>query len=363
MRRTILYYPSIEIPDGDWLRTSLLYWDEISSIVPRDVERSLYSNSKIISQLKEEGEYRPFYPDQLMNSNYYRDFEKECINRIKAYTRIGNYNKVDKNIYKTITEREKVSNSYDIHKDKIFFSVKEVLEGHRLISRDEDWMALDDVLANIYMATLAKYSALSDINFTVIGSDQIPKVNDIYPTIYSQNKPNPYKTPVLNLSFNILPTPSPDVPYERILKFKRKYRGELIEFRKTINEFEEKMSNSESEYDLKEKTVRFHEIIQLRAMETMKMLKGDRINFFLSSLKSVININSPTMFATCAGILGHELTDISPTIILSGIGVASAIDITVNYLSINKSTRDKLSDKGFLYLYYATNKKIMNDFI
>ena len=34
MAQTILYYPTIDIQDGAWLRNAILYWDEVSSIVP-----------------------------------------------------------------------------------------------------------------------------------------------------------------------------------------------------------------------------------------------------------------------------------------------------------------------------------------
>lgn len=34
MPQTILYYPNINIDNGQWLRNALLYWDNISSIVP-----------------------------------------------------------------------------------------------------------------------------------------------------------------------------------------------------------------------------------------------------------------------------------------------------------------------------------------
>lgn len=39
-KRAILYYPTISIPTNDWLRRSLLYWDEIGSIVPVDYEEN-----------------------------------------------------------------------------------------------------------------------------------------------------------------------------------------------------------------------------------------------------------------------------------------------------------------------------------
>jgi hypothetical protein len=32
-KRTILYYPTINVPINSWLRHSLLYWDQVSSII------------------------------------------------------------------------------------------------------------------------------------------------------------------------------------------------------------------------------------------------------------------------------------------------------------------------------------------
>lgn len=32
----ILYYPYIAVPNTKWLTSSLLYWDEVASIVPTD---------------------------------------------------------------------------------------------------------------------------------------------------------------------------------------------------------------------------------------------------------------------------------------------------------------------------------------
>jgi hypothetical protein len=37
MKRTVLYYPTISIPSGKWLRLVLFYFDEVASIVPRKI--------------------------------------------------------------------------------------------------------------------------------------------------------------------------------------------------------------------------------------------------------------------------------------------------------------------------------------
>jgi hypothetical protein len=34
IKRAILYYPTITLPPGGWLRQAILYWDQVGSIVP-----------------------------------------------------------------------------------------------------------------------------------------------------------------------------------------------------------------------------------------------------------------------------------------------------------------------------------------
>lgn len=379
MRRTILYYPSIEIPDSEWIRNAILYWDEVSSIVPYEMENELYKSSHIISILKDENVFRPIYPDNLMSSTYYNDFESECINRMKYNINQKNIppfsvsslqkSKLHKEkihsskVQKTRIDDLSVDNKHIIHKDKTSSSILDFLYENQLVTKVDNWFLIDKKLADTYMSTLAKYSALSDVNYTVIGSDKIKETNSVYPHSYRYINNNKSKSPVLNLSMSCLPSPNPDISIEKIIKFKNRYRDELLDFRRIINGFEEQLSCIESDRDLKEKSVLFRENLTRSLRDTTKMLKGARIDYFLSSLKSVINIKSPTAIATYAGLIGQEFTRIPPSVILSGIGLAGLVDVSHSYISMNKSTREKLSDKGFLYLYYAKKKKIINDFI
>jgi hypothetical protein len=247
MRRTIIYYPNIDIPDSKWLRNSLLYWDEVSSIVPRSIETDLYTNSHLIAQLRDEGEYRAIFPDQLMQSDVFNDFENEVINklswnnraRFKRYRNINEFGSIARTREpRSLVHNEKVFNNFDIHREKISNRIFEKLEQSGMVSWNGDWMSFDDQSANIYMATLAKFSALSDANYTVIGTDKPNLINSVYPVSYLYRKPVKYTTPIVNLSLNILPTPTNDVPIEKIIKFKKKYREELLAFRNQINQFE-----------------------------------------------------------------------------------------------------------------------------
>ncbi len=65
-KRSILYYPTIDIPSGPWLRQAILYWDEVGSIVPERMEETGdLSYREEIRVLRDRGVFRPFRPEAL----------------------------------------------------------------------------------------------------------------------------------------------------------------------------------------------------------------------------------------------------------------------------------------------------------
>jgi hypothetical protein len=81
-QRAILYYPTIDVPTGDWLRQALLYWDEVGSIVPEQWEHSHHYRDDI-RYLKDEGQFRAFRPELLTQSPAFdrarKNLEREFI--------------------------------------------------------------------------------------------------------------------------------------------------------------------------------------------------------------------------------------------------------------------------------------------
>ena len=45
-----LYYPFIEIPDESWIKTAVLYWDTISTIVPESIKPYQSKTSEILNK-------------------------------------------------------------------------------------------------------------------------------------------------------------------------------------------------------------------------------------------------------------------------------------------------------------------------
>ena len=54
-----LYYPYIDIEDSDWLKTAVLFWDSISTIVPESI-REPYRH-RDTEYLQSEGFLKPYF--------------------------------------------------------------------------------------------------------------------------------------------------------------------------------------------------------------------------------------------------------------------------------------------------------------
>ena len=87
MEKTILYYPTIKIEDGMWLRNALLYWDNVASIVPNEEYEE--QNSIEVEYLKSAGIYKPVYPQELLDNLRANDaFCKQIKSYIRTYNLI-----------------------------------------------------------------------------------------------------------------------------------------------------------------------------------------------------------------------------------------------------------------------------------
>ena len=61
MLGTALYYPHIDIADGNWLRSAILFWDEIQTIAPTSIHTPYHEEDTKICE--EEGYLRPLRCD------------------------------------------------------------------------------------------------------------------------------------------------------------------------------------------------------------------------------------------------------------------------------------------------------------
>jgi hypothetical protein len=92
--RTVLYYPTVQLPRGSWLNQSILYWDQIATIVPQQWDDLYNANQSYNEQnpleytdptlnIFLEGQYvrAQDFNDRYITLKEHRELESEGINR------------------------------------------------------------------------------------------------------------------------------------------------------------------------------------------------------------------------------------------------------------------------------------------
>lgn len=202
MAQSILYYPSINIEDGSWLRSAILYWDEINSIVPH---KEYYDLSPELLYLQELGQYRPIYPEEifvLCDPHEFSVLVKRCLFHNIHHT------KQRQLLTKQIYSPGLVSL---VHYKKLPSEILELLTKHNGIHIDTNgWIEMSGEFAMQYMRLLAEFTAVHSINDTIVGTNQISKINEVYPQGFSSSN----SAAVTILLEKCLPIPTMDVSLE-----------------------------------------------------------------------------------------------------------------------------------------------------
>lgn len=347
MKRSLLYYPKINIEDNEWLRNAILYWDEVCSIVPRNCD---YLISPELQYLEQQDFYRALNPMDLFISDFRESFEDEVIKRLN---------------YCINVKKDKAVN---IHKDKIMMpDMNTIINYHKMSNKlycfmeknnliqvhgNDVWLQMNSEVANLYMSILAKYLAKIDHNDVVIGTDSTTNFMKAYNKAINNNG----EICLINVMDRILPSPSLTVPIEDLIKFKNTRRNELLHFREVIDEYESQLKKSEDTSELKHMMVLFSNKLEREISDVEKLMKENRIEYRLSSLKSLIEIQVPNALF----ILGQAFG--SPRWI-TGLSLATngALAIGTNILKLRKKQDEVFSNCGFSYLYYAKQSGIIGN--
>jgi hypothetical protein len=366
MKRNLLYYPTINIPKNAWLKSALLYWDEVSSIVPSDYNGNLLLDlDRDLEYLIDIEVFRPIKPETLIFAqDNWEEFEK-FQNEFKEVV-IGK-------LFQTRLERQRRSVASRIHSSKIqdlrtarVHSNKTsnglfyFLEEKGLAKREDgnDWVQFEQNTALLYMSLLAKYLADIDSEHTSIGTD-----NAVYENFNFQkaNKTNGF--PVASLALkNILPSPKNNVSIEKIIKFKEKRKDNLKHFNLKLSEFQQKASKSESNSELKETAINFQDELIKGVNDLVQVLEDSKIETTLKTVKTLINLKSPTLVASTGAIINNSNNFLNLPIELTtiGIGIMGGIELSTKYVELRNKNRADLRNSPFSYLYHARNSGIIN---
>lgn len=355
MARSILYYPTIDIKDGDWLRSAVLYWDKIGSIVPTGCEDIL---SAELRYLEEQDIYQKVQPLNLFynldQKKICREFVKESINRISRLLA----HPVLRHTGTGVNTRIHLEKMGVHHRDGnvlVFYSklpheLADFFEKRHLIQSDNDgmWVVMPERIADTYMSILAKYLARINDNMA-IGTDTVSHMRRSYCNALSTYGDICYE---VNLS-NILPTPNPDIGFEDIILFRNQRRDELLHFREVIDEMELQLGRAESAEEIRSLLTAFAERLEREVHDIDTMLRDNRIRFRHNCFKSLIQIQVPAAV---------QLFTNNPQLTVAAAAANLGINIRTCYLNLRKENNAVLSNSAFSYLYHGEKAGVLRPF-
>lgn len=366
MKRTILYYPTIDIPTNSWLRHALLYWDEISSIVPQSYDNKILTHlSTDVLYLMDEGQFRPTKPEDLILKEDNSDAFESFIEEFKQTVLSNNFQQFIKRQHRSSHNRIHInkldgSGTSPIHNNKTSSVILDFLIEQGLAKRDSsqyEWVYLEKCTALLYMSLLAKYLADIDSEQMTIGTDRV-----FYERFNFKRVNEKHGTPVISLSLDsVLPTPNPNVALDKIIKFKLSREQNLLHFKKTLSDFQVKIAKCKSQSELKEVAITFQESLINGVQDLSAVLNDARIDSKLKTFKSLISIKSPTTLLTVGAMINEKFDMFKLPVDLTAVGIATigAIELTFNYIEQVNKQRAKERDSPFSYIYQAQKSGII----
>ncbi len=238
-----LFYPTIDIKNENWLKTAILFWDEINTIVPESINNPY--QERATQYLSDEGILKPIQvsPD----NDFIEELSEETFDYLNTnegfqlLTEGGRYG-----LHRDKLPRD-ISRLFDIYPEKLPYEIQRILH-HRMT--DDGWLRVDGGFAKFYMTLLANkicerhaISPLTDDTFSSSLSNLVKLDNQISIGGHRMNYDHYHRSRgrQINLAQGLLIdmtidsiTISESTSLEDVVKFKRRHQDELGLFRKNI---------------------------------------------------------------------------------------------------------------------------------
>ncbi len=301
MKSRVLYFPYIRVPKSSWLTQMLLYWDQVSSIVPFDFIQKPELLGPYMQSLVREGLVFQVIPGAQIHrlprffdafSGYIGGLGQEIDRRRKNFTR---------------------GDASLIHIEKLG-KIEHLLVRERLAARGQyPWFDVERETADDFMSYLAvSLGQLEAIDSTPVTDDRG------YLSRFSRaGVPNADVTTQLELLRvqvldQVLPVPSHSVEPSRIRAFKERFQSELGDFRRRV-ERELIEAASISHPTLRERRLEiFFEEAEAGVQQIQEAMRGAGWKTGRTSLSVLAAIPGVTPLLGLAGALWDAVSGGSP---------------------------------------------------
>ncbi|WP_269235017.1 DUF6236 family protein [Flavobacterium flavigenum] len=350
MERILLYYPSINIPDGNWLRNSLLYTDKVASIFPFENIEDERVNDET-KALYDEGLYKPIsaFKEFKPSDKELETFETNFIDTLNS----EEFQKLQ-NIYQRYNRQKNLGfGDYAMYVNKLTENISDYLRHTNRLRFDYyEEVRVEKFSAIIYMSMLADYLACVNKDLVIPSTDQ-----QEFERLAFQLADNKILTHRIQLD-NCLPTPSPATSIKDIIKFKKKRKFELLQFREVLDKVESEINSTDNLADRKLKLIQFHEKIQKELIEIKKLLGDSKLDFALNCFSSLLDFKQKEVAGTATG-LGLASAGLAASMPFVGLG-AGALILSGTLVSSYKKINRQVESNSSSYLYFAQQAGILS---
>lgn len=355
-----LYYPTIDITNEDWLKTAVLFWDEIYTIVPTSISNPYQANTT--QYLSDNGILRPMKVNPEID--FIEDLTSDTLNYLNTNEGFqlltqgrGNY----ATIHRDKLPRD-VSRLFFIHPEKLPYEIQHIL--HKNMTRD-GWFRVGSDFAAFYMTLLANkicdtrsIALLTDNTLTSNLTDKVRLDNqiaingrdhhDFYHHRHNEKYINLAQGMLTNLIIEGVKINSTS-SLEDVVKFKQLHHDELGLFRTNIANLTQNVSKEKKLEAIRQEVEDIYRDEFLPSYNNFKKaLSGSGINWVSDNFMKV-SVISTSATALPMALLGLAL----PQALIAGAGVS----LITSLISYNEDKKEKLRTNPYSYLL-AVNRQV-----
>ena len=354
-----LYYPTIDISNTGWLKTTALFWDSISTIVPESLDATY--RERDTQYLSDIGFLRPLYVNS--NDEAVVGIESDILSLLSSPEVIQAFfydsgsrlthihrSKISYQLEETICEIQR----HPIYADKLSMRIRKEID-NSINDSPQDFYYVNDSFASFYMTALANklcesrtLAMITDtVPFFTAGNtikfgNQSSLLTDRYQRIIYRNREMAQGI-LLNFIIHGLSI-SPETSLDEVIRFKNHHRDELGRFKVELAKLTQTYDNADKPINVVQEEIKdLYENVFLPAYNDLKKaLSSFSIKWYTNSFLKISAISASATGIPMA-LLGFPVEQA----LYAGIGV-SAIASIVSY---NVDKRQLLRNNPYSYLF------------
>lgn len=367
-----LYYPWIDIRDEAWLKTAILYWDSVQTIVPESIERP-YS-TETARFLEDAGFLRPL--------RVRPDMEEIEVLADDAIAYIETSEAAEFLLWPSAAPRSKIHvqklpdrfrRLASIHPEKLPYEIREQLMRMGARSRREGgWLEVDEAFAGYYMTLLAEslsarrglelLTPLPTAERLATSARLGAQLPELIPNALSHEGPPWWRwrrwreyearggrrRPPRTLAQGMLAhlaieriAVHPETPVDQLLRFKDDHRDELGQFRTKVEHLTAEVNADLPPEAMRQSVLDIYNNEVSPALSNLKRaLEGQRIRWLGPGLLKVASLSAaPSAMLVVAGLS-------VPTALL----VCAGLSLIVSGMIYNEDRKELLRSNPYTYL-------------